>query len=97
MDLTKIDGCYSKELSKKAHIINRMCQMPSVSLEELQLTVHKIVGRATITAKAKARFIQKLDNCSSKDQVKNLCDLAVIHGKYYRPYSYSQKKISVIL
>jgi hypothetical protein len=85
MDLTKVNGCYSKELREMAPTIILMAKEESISLDTMKNTVHKIVEFATINAAAKKRFISNLFKCKSKDELNKLCHEAVIHGMYYRP------------
>ena len=85
INLTKIDGCYSKELRENAPAIQLMLREPSVSTDEMRHVVHGIVEFATINAAAKKRFISNLFKCETKDDIQKLCKDAVIHGMYYHP------------
>lgn len=87
INLTKIDGCYSKELREMTPAIKLMLKEKSISLEEMRLTVHNIVERASINANAKKRFVANLFKCDSKEAIDKLCYEAVIHGMYYHPKS----------
>lgn len=83
VDLTKVDGCYSKELREACPTIKFMLKEPQVSLTDMKNVVHIIISEATINAKAKERFTKNLFACESKEAVDKLCSDAVIHGRYY--------------
>lgn len=85
MNLTKIDGCYSKELREATPTIKLCLKEPSVSVQEMIRIVDAIVEPASIEAKAKRRFRANLHFCTTKEQVDKLCYEAVIHGMYYTP------------
>lgn len=85
INLTKVNGCYSKELREFAPTIILMAKEHSVSLEEMKTVVHKIIEPAYINAGAKKRFLSKLFKCESKNEVSELCHDAVLHGMYYHP------------
>jgi hypothetical protein len=87
INLTYVDGCYSKELREMAPVIKLMLKESSISCEEMKRTVHGIVEFATINATAKKRFVANLLNCETKEAIDKLCRDAVIHGMYYRPRS----------
>ena len=59
INLTKVDGCYSKELREMTPVIKSMLKESSISVDEMIHVVHKIVDYATINATAKNRFIKK--------------------------------------
>jgi hypothetical protein len=85
INLTNVDGCYSKELRENTPAILLMLNEPSISVAEMRRVVHGIVEFATINASAKKRFISNLMECRSKDAIHKLCKDAVIHGMYYHP------------
>jgi hypothetical protein len=85
INLTRVDGCYSKELREMAPVIKLMLKEASVSCEEMKRVVHGIVEFATINATAKKRFITTLLHCETKEAIDKLCRDAVIHGMYYHP------------
>jgi hypothetical protein len=85
MDLTKVSGCYSKELREMTPSIKLMLNEPSISTAEMKRVVLGIVELASINAGAKLRFIGNLTNCQSKEEIDKLCYEAVIHGMYYHP------------
>lgn len=89
INLTKVDGCYSKELRENTPAILLMLKEPSISVDEMQRVVHGIVEFATINATAKKRFINNLMKCATKEAIHKLCKDAVIHGMYYHPKSAS--------
>ena len=85
VDLTKIDGCYSKELRINYPKIKRMLNSPLVSVESMKSGILKIIKKAFINYEAKQRFINNLHNCTSKQEINDLCHRSVICGMYYRP------------
>ena len=85
INLTKVNGCYSKELREFTPTIKLMLSEQSVSTDEMKRVVLGIVEPASINAEAKSRFIKNLHNCKSKDEIDKLCFEAVIHGMYYHP------------
>ena len=87
INLTKIDGCYSKELRENTPAIQLMLREESISVEEMCRVVHGIVEFATINAAAKKRFISNLLKCETKEEIHKLCKDAVVHGMYYHPKS----------
>jgi hypothetical protein len=91
MNLTKINGCYSKELREYCPTIKTCLKEKSVSLKEMINLVDSIIEPAFINANAKKRFIKNLHDCKTKEEVDKLCTMAVIHGMYYNP-----KKKSVV-
>ena len=85
INLTKINGCYSKELREYTPTIKLMLSEQSVSTDEMRRVVSGIIEPASINAEAKKRFIKNLHNCKSKEEIDKLCYEAVIHGMYYHP------------
>ena len=85
MDLTKVNGCYSKELRDNCYTIKLMLHEPSVSTAEMIRVVKAIIEPAFIVAAAKKRFIDNLEACSTKEAVDTLCHDAIIHGMWYKP------------
>lgn len=84
MDLTKVKGCYSKELRENCGAIKLMLNEESVSLEEMIRVVKAIIEPAFINADAKKRFIKNLEACTSKEAVDELCHDAVLNGMWYK-------------
>ena len=85
MNLTKIDGCYSKELRENCYNIKLLLKDRLTSVETMKDFVNKIIEPAFIEAKAKARFKENLSACETKEEIDNLCYMAVLHGMYYSP------------
>jgi uncharacterized protein (DUF1015 family) len=85
MDLTKVNGCYSKELRESCYAIKLMLKEPKVSVAEMIRVVKALIEPAYIVADAKKRFIHKLEKCETKEAVDELCHDAVMHGMWYRP------------
>ena len=85
INLTKVNGCYSKELREHTPTIKLMLKAASVSTEEMKRVVLGIIEPASINAEAKSRFIKNVQRCKSKEEIDKLCYEAVIHGMYYHP------------
>lgn len=85
VDLTQVDGCYSKELRTNYPKIKRMLNSPFTSVESMKTGILKIIEKAYINYKAKQRFIDNLHNCTSKQEINDLCHKSVVCGMYYRP------------
>jgi hypothetical protein len=83
-DLTKVQGCYSKELREATFTIKLCLKENSVSVQDMINVVAAIIEPATIEAEAKKRFTNNLFDCKTKEEVDKLCHDAVIHGMYYR-------------
>ena len=86
MDLTRVNGCYSKELRESCYLIKLMLKEASVSVEEMIRTVKGLIEPAYINADAKKRFITNLEACKTKEEVDKLCHDAVMNGMWYKPY-----------
>ena len=84
MNLTKVNGCYSKELRENCNNIKLMLKEPSVSVEEMIRMVKVMIMPAFIEADAKKRFIKNLEACRTKEAVDDLCRDAVMNGMWYR-------------
>lgn len=85
MNLTKVQGCYSKELREATPTIKLCLKERSVSVKQMIDIVDTIIEPAHINAEAKKRFIRNLHKCETKEQVDKLCYEAVVHGMYYQP------------
>jgi hypothetical protein len=85
MDLTKVNGCYSKELRENCSTIKFMLKERTVSVEDMIRVVEAIIEPAYINADAKKRFLRRLKKCETKEAVDELCYDAVLHGMWYRP------------
>lgn len=85
MDLTRVNGCYSKELRENCTAIKFMLKEPSVSVDEMIRVVEAIIEPAFINADAKKRFLRNLKKCETKEAVDELCYDAVLHGMWYKP------------
>ena len=84
MDLTKVKGCYSKELRDSCYAIKLMLNEPNVDTDEMIRVVKAIIEPAFINAQAKKRFIQNLEACATKEDIDNLCHAAVLNGMWYK-------------
>lgn len=85
INLTKIDGCYSKELRESCYSIKILLKDRNTTVETMKQYVYNVIEPASINADAKKRFQSNLSKCSTKEEVDDLCHHAVIHGMYYMP------------
>ena len=84
--LTKIDGCYSKELRESCNNIKILLKDRNTNVEIMRQFVFAIIEPARINANAKKRFQANLSECQTKEEIDDLCRNAVIHGMYYMPH-----------
>ena len=89
INLTKVDGCYSKELLENQPMLKQMFLDMSVSVYSMRKTVLEIISPAFIEADAKRRFTANLKQCRTKAAIYQLCSSAITHGMYYHPKSAS--------
>jgi hypothetical protein len=89
-DLTKVNGCYSKELREATNDIKVLLKERSITVEVMRDFVNKIIEPAFIEAEAKKRFKENLNECNTKEEIDNLCYMAVLHGMYYMPRKRAQ-------
>ena len=73
MNLTKVNGTYSKELAVNMTEIRKSSFDSSVSTEDMRALILDIISPAWIEAIAKKRFIGYLNNCASKKDMYWLC------------------------
>ena len=85
INLTKIDGCYSKELRESCNSIKILLKDRNTTVETMKQYVYNVIEPASINADAKKRFQSNLSKCSTKEEIDDLCHHAVIHGMYYMP------------
>ena len=85
INLTKVNGCYSKELREACNNIKVLLNDPSTDTETMRSFVAKVIEPARIEAAAKQRFRDNLADCKSKQEIDQLCFDAVMHGMYYLP------------
>ena len=83
IDLTKVNGCYSKELREACNNIKILLKDPFTDTETMRDFVSKIIEPAFIEADAKQRFRTNLAGCTSKQEIDQLCSDAVLHGMYH--------------
>lgn len=84
MNLTKVNGCYSKELRENCNNIKLLLNEPTVSLTEMKRMIKVMIAPAFIEADAKKRFTENLESCQTKEAVDKLCHDAVINGMWYK-------------
>jgi len=85
INLTKREGCYSKELRESCNNIKILLNEPTIDVETMRTFVHNVIEPARIEAAAKKRFRENLNACQTKLEIDELCRDAVIHGMYYHP------------
>ena len=85
INLTRVDGCYSKELREMCPAIKFAIKEPSITTSDMRNLVISIIEPAYINAAAKKRFVENLRKCETKADIERLCREAVIHGMYYHP------------
>ena len=85
INLTKVEGCYSKELREACNDIKILLNDVSTDTETMRSFVASVIEPARIEAAAKQRFRDNLQSCQSKQEINQLCFDAVMHGMYYLP------------
>ena len=85
MDLTRVNGCYSKELREMCCHIKTCLKAPSVSVGEMKQFVLDIVEPAFINAGAKQNFKNDIMACETKEAIDKRCQDAVRSGMFYSP------------
>ena len=85
IDLTKVNGCYSKELREACNNIKILLKDPFTSTEAMSDFISKVIEPAFIEAEAKQRFRNNLASCKTKQEIDQLCTDVVLHGMYYLP------------
>ena len=90
INLTKVEGCYSKELRESCNNIKILLKDRGTSVETMKQFVFAVIEPAKINADAKKRFQANLNECQTKEEIDNLCYMAVLHGMYYMPRKRAQ-------
>jgi hypothetical protein len=85
MNITKVNGSYSKELLENIDLITAAKYNSSVSLSSMKQTVLAIIEPAFIGTVAKQRFIGYVHNCQSKNAVYKLCWNTIHKAMSYKP------------
>ena len=85
INLTKVNGCYSKELREACNNIKILLKDPLTDTETMRDFISKVIEPAFIEAEAKQRFRTNLASCKSKQEIDQLCTDVVLHGMYYLP------------
>lgn len=86
MNLTKVNGCYSKELRENCNNIKLLVKDNNTNVETMRAFIEAIIEPAFINADAKKRFRVNLHNCQTKEEIDQLCADVVLHGMYYTPH-----------
>lgn len=85
MNLTKVNGTYSKELLEHMSDIRKQSFSEYTSVDDLRAYVLEIIESAWINATAKKRFIGYLKSCESKKSIYWLCYNTVQKAMKYKP------------
>ena len=88
MNLTKVNGCYAKELKNNLHNIKAIFSDGTKSYNYMKQYVLKVIEPAYINATAKKRFIEYLEGCAGKYEIYNLCYNTVRKAMNYQKYNY---------
>ena len=84
MNITKVNGSYSKELWENMNDIRKASFNDHVSLEEMRDYIFEVIKPAYINATAKKRFIEYLEGCETKKSIYWLCYNTVQKAMKYK-------------
>lgn len=84
MNLTKVNGTYSKELNEHLNDIRKASFNKYVSEEDLKNYILEVIEPAYIDAVAKKRFIEYLESCETKKSMYWLCYNTVQKAMKYK-------------
>ena len=87
MNLTKVNGTYSKELYENMDEIKELVSDKSYSFASMKNCILEIIEPAWINKVAKKRFIGYLNNCTSKYEIYRLCSNTVQKAMKYKSVS----------
>ena len=87
MNLTRVNGTYSKELFENMNEIRKISFDSSASTRDMKEFVLQVIEPAWIDATAKKRFKSYLHDCSSKKEIYWLCANTINKAKGYRAQS----------
>jgi hypothetical protein len=85
MNLTKVNGTYSKELLENINEIRKVSFDKNTSLEYMRNYILEVIEPAYIDATAKKRFIEYLENCDSKKSIYWLCYNTIQKAMKHKP------------
>lgn len=85
MNITYVNGTYSKELKEHLEEIRSMVANTSISLTAMKKRILTIIEPAFIVKTAKPRFCGYLRNCGSKTEILDLCNNTIKKATYYYP------------
>ena len=89
MNLTRVNGTYSKELYRHMHDIRKCSFNEYTSVESMKELVLEIIEPAYIDAEAKKRFISYLESCETKKSIYWLCHNTIQKAMKYNRASYT--------
>jgi hypothetical protein len=85
MNITKVDGSYSKELFENMNEIKACSFSGYTTVEDMRELVLEIIEPAWIGTVARNRFIGYLNDCQSKKEIYWLCYNTVQKAMKYKP------------
>ena len=85
MNITKVNGSYSKELFERRDEIKACSVSDYTTVEDMRELVLEIIEPAWINAVAKNRFIGYLNDCQTKKDIYRLCYNTVQKAMKYKP------------
>lgn len=85
MNITKVNGSYSKELFENINQIKSACYDRNYSLSSMKGLILDIIEPAFIGTVAKQRFMGYLSDCRSKNEVYKLCWNTIQKAMKYKP------------
>lgn len=83
INLTEINGCYTKCLTENIEIIYKYSNDDYTSKDELVSWILELIKPAFYNKDAKPRFIHHLRNCKTKKAVLQLCLNAIANAVEY--------------
>lgn len=83
MNLTKVNGCYSKELYENMKRIKAITDNKALTVGYLKGCVLSIISYARFNAVAKPRFVKYLEGCKTKKEVYKLCQNTIQKAMKY--------------
>lgn len=85
MNITHVNGTYSKELKANIDEIAQMVIDSTTSVSTMKRRIRSIISPAFINKNAKPRFLSYLNNCGSKAEILRLCQNTIRKAEnYYR-------------
>lgn len=83
INLTTVEGCYSKPLTENIDTIYQYANDSFTSCSDLISWILELIAPAKFNKDAKPRFIHHLRNCRTKQAVLKLCCTAIANALEY--------------